>query len=164
MICYEGRLMCLLLYCTVVFNLNTVVVYSFCNLAFTYFLCRQKVPKSFALGKNLHKRPLLRPQNVSLRSGACSSLQAFVCFQGAAELAPCGYFEIIYIRITLKHPRTMAWKQTALRWIFQRCNFAVGDELHLYSRGGILSVVCCGFIGAGFVLTLPFVAVFHQQK
>ena len=96
------------LYYLVVFNLNAFVVYSFCSLAFTYFLCRQKVPKSFALGKNLHKRPLLRPQNVSLRSGACSSLQAFVCFQGAAELAPCGYFEIIYIRITLKHPRTMA--------------------------------------------------------
>ena len=85
------------LYFTAVFNLITLFFYSFCSLFFMYFLYRQnqrsaperakaKVPKSFALGKNLHKRPLLRPHNVSLRSGACSSLQAFACFQGAAEL------------------------------------------------------------------------------
>ena len=66
-----------------------------------YFLYRQnqrsaperakaKVPKSSAHGKNLHKRPLLRPHNVSLRSVVCSSLQAFGCFQGAAKLVPHG--------------------------------------------------------------------------
>ena len=74
------------LYSTAVLNLNTVFFYSFCSLSFMYFLYRQKVPKSSAHGKNLHKRPLLRPHNVSLRSVVCSSLQAFGCFQGAAEL------------------------------------------------------------------------------
>ena len=85
------------LYSTAVLNLNTVFFYSFCSLSFLYFLYRQnqrsaperakaKVPKSSAHGKNLHKRPLLRPHNVSLRSVVCSSLQAFGCFQGAAEL------------------------------------------------------------------------------
>ena len=49
------------LYSTVVFNLSAFVVYSFCSFSFMYFLYRQKVPKSSAHGKNLHKRPLLRP-------------------------------------------------------------------------------------------------------
>ena len=52
---------------------------------------RQKVPKNSALGKNLCKRPLLAPPKASPRSGTCSPLQAFDCFQGAAELVLCGY-------------------------------------------------------------------------
>ena len=52
---------------------------------------RQKVPKNSAHGKNLHKRPLLTPHIASPRSGACSSLQASACFQGAAELDLHGY-------------------------------------------------------------------------
>ena len=47
---------------------------------------RQKVPKNSAHGKNLHKRPLLTSHIACPRSGACSSLQASACFQGAAEL------------------------------------------------------------------------------
>ena len=35
-----------------VFNLYAVVVYLFCSLALLYFLCRQKVPKSLALGRS----------------------------------------------------------------------------------------------------------------
>ena len=78
------------LYSLVVFNLNAFVVYSFCSLSFLSFLCRQKGAKNLAHGKNLHKCPLLRPHNVSLRSCTCSSLQAFACFQGAAKLVPHG--------------------------------------------------------------------------
>ena len=52
---------------------------------------RQKVAKNSAHGKNLHKRPLFTPHTVSPQSGACSSLQAIACFQGAAELDLCGY-------------------------------------------------------------------------
>ena len=52
---------------------------------------RQKVAKNSAHGKNLHKRPLFTPHTASPQSGACSSLQAIACFQGAAELDLCGY-------------------------------------------------------------------------
>ena len=76
---------------------------------------RQKVPKNSALGKNLpsaklgcarcktqaslvftrwHKllqAPFARAAKASPRSGTCSPLQAFDCFQGAAELVLCGY-------------------------------------------------------------------------
>ena len=70
-------------------------------LAFTFWC--QKVTKNSALGKNLHKRPLLRPpQGASLRSGTCSSLQAFACFRGAAERTPCGNFEKYNCRITFE--------------------------------------------------------------
>ena len=68
----------------------SVVLYSFCSLSICTF-CGQKVPKNSAHGKNLHKRPLLTPHIASPRSGACSSLQASACFQGAAELDLHGY-------------------------------------------------------------------------
>ena len=51
----------------------------------------KKVRKTSAHGKNLHKRPLFTPHTASPQSGACSSLQAIACFQGAAELDLCGY-------------------------------------------------------------------------
>ena len=51
----------------------------------------KKVRKTWAHGKNLHKRPLFTPHTVSPQSGTCSSLQAIACFQGAAELDLHGY-------------------------------------------------------------------------
>ena len=57
----------------------------------------------------------------------------FRLFSGCCGTRSTRLFEIIYTRVALKQPRTMAWKQTALRWIFQRCRFAVGDELPLYA-------------------------------
>ena len=61
---------------------------------------RQKVPKNSAHGKNLHKCPLFTPHTVSLQSDACSSLQAIVCFLGAAELDLHGYIrKVIPVQI-----------------------------------------------------------------
>ena len=83
---YGSRVRCIPLQ----FLTFTLHLYLSSSLSFPSFLCRQKGAKSSAHGKNLHKRPLLRPHNVSLRSVVCSSLQAFGCFQGAAKLVPHG--------------------------------------------------------------------------
>ncbi|MBR4989469.1 MAG: hypothetical protein IKY85_06130, partial [Bacteroidaceae bacterium] len=48
---------------------------------------------------------------------------AFACFQGAAELAPCGYFEIIYIRIMLKQSSHNGLKTNGLALDFSTVQF-----------------------------------------
>ena len=91
----------------------------------------KKGRKTWAHGKNLHKCPLLTPHIASPRSGTCSSLQAFACFQGAAELDLRDYTKKVILAQIFRQPRTMAWKQAALHWIFQRCPFAFSDGLPL---------------------------------
>ena len=144
---------------------------------------RQKVAKNSAHGKNLHKRPLFTPHTASPQSGACSSLQAFAmqnlgCTRhNISKLIFCSHLheislvfrvlrnlictaiqEKLYPRKSSNSPRTMAWKQAALRWIFnlveiasarfvckqvsphsltrnfQRCLSALGGELLLWWR------------------------------
>jgi hypothetical protein len=72
------------------FQSGCIILYCTCCLAVFTFWC-QKVTKNSALGKNIHKRPLLTPPKASPRSGTCSPLQAIYCFQGVAELVLCGY-------------------------------------------------------------------------
>ena len=84
---------------------------------------RQKVPKNSAHGKNLHKCPLLTPHNANPRSGTSSSLQAYACFQGAAERTACGNFEKYNCRITFKRSSHNGLKTSGLALDFSTVPF-----------------------------------------
>ena len=58
---------------------------------FTYFLCDRKYQRTRHSGKIFASTLCSRRQKASPRSGTCSPLQAFDCFQGVAELVLCGY-------------------------------------------------------------------------
>ena len=92
------------------------------------FWC-QKVTKNSAHGKNLYKRPLLRPPGASLRSGTCSSLQAFACFRGAAERTPCGNFGKYNCRITFGRSSHNVPKTSGLALDFSTVPFRLRREV-----------------------------------
>ena len=90
-----------------------------------YFLCDRKYQRTGHTGKiftsALCSRRILR----ALGRALARHFRLPLVFRVLRNLICTAIQEKLYPRKSSNSPRTMAWKQAALRWIFQRCLFAL---------------------------------------
>ena len=99
----------------------SIVLYSFCSFCYMYFLCDRKYQRTRHTGKiftsALCSRRILR----ALGRALARHFRLPLVFRVLRNLICTAIQEKLYPRKSSNSPRTMAWKQAALRWIFQRC-------------------------------------------
>ena len=118
-----------LLNLTAVFNLNIhsyIILLSFALRTF----CATESTKELGTREKSLQAPFARAAKGEPSVGHLLATPDFRLFSGC-----CGthcvrqFWKNIIAALRLNGPHTMAWKQSALRWIFQRCRFAFSDGL-----------------------------------
>ena len=106
-----------ILFCCFVFKLLLdilFVVLIYCSFG------AQKNEKARHTGKIVSSTLLFVPRSEH-SAGYLIATPGFRLFSGCCGTRSARLYKENYTLALLRHPRTMAWKQTTLRWIFQRC-------------------------------------------